>query len=113
MAVTISMAAHDEWADASANQVAPDAVYLDGGKALTGVTLNRTGSVVTLDANDVTWAAFTKTFRAGVLYANVTRNGVTNPVIAYVLFNDAPADTVVSGTDFTATWNASGILQWA
>lgn len=101
---------HSVWVDASTYEVAAGAGYTTGGVALASVTLNRTAGVVTLDAANPSWTALTKTFRYGVLYANVTRNAIVDPLILYMLFDATPADVVVAGVDWTITLAATGIL---
>jgi hypothetical protein len=98
-------AAHTEWSSASANEVATGDGYTTGGASLT-TSLDNTK----LDANDVTWVALDKTFRGAVLYCSKTANGLTNPLVGYILFDDTPADVVSPGVDFTVIWNASGVF---
>lgn len=83
--------------------------YTAGGSALTTVTWTRAGAVVTLDADDVSWATSTITARYGVLYAD----GATNKdIIGYFLCDSTPADvSSVAGT-FLVSWNASGIFTF-
>ena len=97
--------AHTQWADASANETS-GTNYTAGGNTLANCTVTTTE----IDADDGYWAALTATFRYGIIYANVTRNGLTDPVIAYILFDDTPADVGVTATDFTAQWDATGII---
>jgi hypothetical protein len=103
---------HSVWADITGggHEVATGAGYTTGGVALASVTLNRTAGVVTLDAANPSWTALTKTFRYGVLYAEVTRNAVVNPLILYMLFDATPANVVVAGVNWTVTLAATGIL---
>lgn len=103
-------AAHDEWADASGSELS-DASYSAGGGALAGKSLSRTGTTTTFDATDLTFTALSGTFRRGILYASKTVGGKTNPLIASVLFDDTPANIVLSGVDFSVIWNASGIFS--
>jgi hypothetical protein len=98
-------AAHTQWADASAAEVATGDGYTTGGASLTN-SLDDTK----LDAADVTWTALDKTFRGAVLYCSKTANGLTNPLVGYILFDDTPADVVSPGVDFTVIWNASGVF---
>lgn len=89
--------------------------YTAGGATLAGQTLTRASWKTTFDANDITWVSLTKTFRYGVLYVSGTKTDpeggpdIVNPVYAYVLFDDTPADIVVSGVDYTVQWSSLGI----
>lgn len=100
---------HTIWGDVSANEVAAGAGYTTGGASLTQ-TWVRAGGITTLDSPDITFTALTKTFRYGVIYANVTRGGIVNPLILYYLFDNTPADIVVAGVNWTVTFSAGGIL---
>lgn len=102
-------AADDEWADASANEVTTGSGYTTGGETVA----SKTASDTALDAADVTWTALTKTFRGAILYKSGTAGGLTNPLLAYILFDDTPADTVVVASDFPVVWNPSGIFTLA
>lgn len=99
-------AAHTVWADANANELSSGGGYTTGGMTLT----NKTSSNTKLDADDVIFANLTKNFRGGILYFSGTIDTLSNPLIAYLLFNDAPADTPVNGTDFSVIWNSNGIM---
>lgn len=104
-------AAHDEWADASANEVAAGSGYTTGGETLSTPTFTQvSGTQYKWDAVDVTWSSLTKTFRAGILYASGTFGAFTNPLIAYILYDDTPADVTVTGVDFVNVWHATGIM---
>lgn len=99
-----------QWSQASANEVSGTG-YTAGGQTVTGATLTRSGGTTTLSADDVIWTALSATFRAGVLYASGTYGGIVDPLLAYVLYDDTPADVTVSGLDFVTKWNASGIFR--
>ena len=99
-------AAHDEWADASGDEITGTA-YTAGGETLTGVTVAADG---TIDANDITWTTATITFRAGIIYFSGTIDGKTNPVLFYYLYDDTPADIVVVASNFTHVVAAGGIV---
>ena len=108
-------AAHTIWdpgtsdaADPSHNEVASGDGYTTGGEALGSLSV----TAVRFDAADVTWTSLTKTFRAGILYHDATYLTIVQPLIAYVLFDDTPADIVISGGDFSVQWNASGIITF-
>jgi hypothetical protein len=92
----------------------PDNGYHEGGETLTGKTFTVTDSPSAgkFDADDVTWAALTATFRYGILYAEKTIGSpsIVNPLIGYILFDTTPADVVISGVNFTAQWSANGII---
>lgn len=98
------------FATPGANEIAAGGGYTAGGTTLSGATLSSVAEVTSLDADDVVWPALTATFRGAVLYASGTLGGVVNPVLAYILFDDTPADVTVTGIDFSVLWNASGIL---
>lgn len=90
--------------------------YPEGGKSLNNITLSRDNNIITLDADDVTFAALTKTFRYGVLYIDdaKTYNGesIVKPLYAYILFDDSPADVEVNGTDYVVQWSSNGISRF-
>lgn len=100
---------HTQWADVSANEITGTG-YTAGGQTLAGKTVATASDVTTFDATDVTWTGLTATMRYAVLYAAVTRDSLTNPLIGYVLLDNTPANVVVSGIDWTLTWSASGVL---
>lgn len=101
------------WADASGFEEANGNGYTTGGATLANSAVTRALGVSTWDADDVTWT-FTdsKTFMGAILYLSGTVDGVVNPLIAYVLFNDAGGGTsiTINSVAFTVQWNASGIL---
>lgn len=91
----------------------PSNGYTQGGKTLTGqtVTLTDSPAKTVFDANDVSFTALNATFHYGILYAAKTSGSIVNPLLAYLLFDTTPADTVVSGVDWLVQWNASGIFD--
>ena len=99
---------HTSWSQASGSEVSSGTGYTTGGQALT----NKTAADTNLDADDVTFSSLTKTFRAGILYASGTYNGVVDPLIAYLLYDDTAGgtDVTVSGNDYDVIWNANGIF---
>lgn len=84
--------------------------YTAGGKALTTVTLTRTSdntSVITWDADNVSWTSSTISSAAGgVIYDN-TNSGL--PLIGFIDF--AGSFSTTSGT-FEVQWNPSGIFTF-
>lgn len=114
-------AAHDVLADVQASPdpevvavASPSNGYTEGGQALANCAVTHTDSPpqAVFDADDVTWANLTATFRYGILYAekSVGSPAVVNPLIGYITFDTTPADIVISGVDFVAQWSPSGIL---
>lgn len=95
----------------------PSNGYTQGGAALAGKTLTLSDSPAqtVFDADNLTWAALTATFRYGIMYAekSVGSPAVVNPLIGYILFDTTPADIVMAGVDFVIVWNASGIIPIA
>lgn len=100
-------AAHDAIADVDANEVvavaSPDNGYTEGGETVANVALTEIPSPVScqLDMDDVSWTALTATFKYAVFYANVTRNGVTDPLIGCVLLDyEGGSSIIVNGVDY-------------
>lgn len=63
------------------------------------------------DGDDVTWSTSTITARYGQIYKVGTVDGIINPFIGLVLFNDAPADVGSVAADFIIKWNTEGIMR--
>lgn len=99
---------HGTFSDVSANEVAAGNGYTLGGLALSGLSVNSSR----FDANNLTFAGLTKTFRYGCLYAPGTLNGVVDPLIGLVLFDDTPADIVVTASDYNVLWDPTGIITF-
>jgi len=114
---------HDVLADVvpASNEVAavasPNNGYTASGKVLTGQSYVSSDSPAqsVFDADDLTWAALTATFRYGIFYANksVGSPAIVNPLIGYILFDNTPADKVLSAVDFLVIWSAYGIFDLA
>lgn len=99
------------WADISAQEVT-GVNYNAGGKSLAGTSVVVSGSTGSFRADPVSFTGLNATFRYGILYAAVTRGGVTNPLICRILFDDTPSDVVVAGLDFMVSWHADGVFVW-
>lgn len=115
-------AAHTVLADINASPdpevvpvASPDNGYTAGGETLTGQTVTQviTPAVLsTLDADNVTWTSLTAGFRYAVMYSLKTVGGIVNPLIAFILFDDTPADINIGGIDFIIQWPTAGIITW-
>jgi hypothetical protein len=96
------------------NQLATANGYTAGGKALTSITLTRSGAVTTFDAADVVWNATGGPISAhyGVVYKLGTANGVVNPLVCVAALNTGAADVIAqAGDPLTVTFPVTGILQ--
>lgn len=83
--------------------------YVAGGTALAAKTVTLVGSVVTFDANDVTWLQSLTGFsnaRFAVMYKDTGVAG-TSPLVGYLDFVTDKGN--VSG-DMVIQWNTSGIF---
>lgn len=98
--------AHDEWADVSANEVSTGSGYTTGGETITTPVATNT----TIDYDDVTWTALTKTFRYAVCYKLGSGGGLTNPLLFYILLDSTPADIVSAGSNYTVQWHSTNKL---
>jgi len=102
-------AEHTVWADVSASEIT-GAGYTTGGFALSGQAVIRAAGVVRLDAADLS-PSVTLTCRYGVVYANVTRNDLVKPLLKRILWDDTPADLVLSGGALPVYWAADGLIK--
>lgn len=101
----------DDYADLT-GQVANGNGYATGGAPLTGVTWSPAGggATMTLDADDVQWAAAggNITARYAAIYDDTHPN---KALVAYCLLDTTPADvTVTDGNTLTVQMNPAGIL---
>lgn len=96
-------AAHVEWADVSANEVATGSGYTTGGETLASPAATNS----TVDYADVTWTSLTKTFRYAVCYKSGSGGGLTNPLLFYILLDSTPADVISTGSNYMVQWNAT------
>ena len=104
-------AANSIWASASGSELAAGNGYTTGGVAIATPVSSLVSGVGTLTGGNVSWTfTASKTFRAAILYSNTSINSVVNPMLAYILFDNTPADITVPSTTFAIYWSASGIL---
>lgn len=101
----------DEFGDLT-NEVAAGTGYVANGYTLTASWVESSGTV-TFDSDDPSWTASGGSIvaRFAVVYANVTRNGVTDPLICYSLLDNTPDNvTATDGNVLSITMHASGIF---
>lgn len=103
---------HDEYADAT-NELSTANGYTSGGATITG-TVTNSGSTTKLAASaNTTWTAAGGSIvaRWAVMRKSGSANGLTNPLIGYVLLDTAPANvTAVDGQNLQITVPASGFF---
>lgn len=95
------------------NEVANGLGYLTGGLAITGVTWNKSGNVVTFDMDNSTWTAAGGSIvaRFAVIYRNATVNAIVKPLLCVCLLDTTPANvTATDGNTLTIAINASGVF---
>jgi hypothetical protein len=88
------------------NELTTAGGYTAGGVTLASKTYASSSLVTTFDAADVSWTAFTNTFRYGVLWDDTP----TTPADPLILYVDTGGDQTLSGTDLAFQWNASGLF---
>lgn len=100
-------AAHSQWSEVSANEIAAGNGYSAGGQDLGSVTWTRSGGTVTWDAADVTWTASGGSITAS--HAVIVYDAGTNDeLVASIDFGGS--ESAGDGTDFLITWAAGGIF---
>lgn len=101
--------AHDTFSDVSANEHGTtDTGYTAGGAALTTVSWSQTSGTAKFNADDVSWVAGSAgiTARWGVVYYTNGGNGITNPIVCFVDFDDTPGTrSAASGGTLKITWD--------
>lgn len=98
-----SQTANEVKADAT-NELATAGGYTALGQALASKTFVATSLVTAFDAADVTWAAFTGTFRYGVGWDDT----VTTPADPLIFLVDNTSQTITA-MDLVFAWAAGGI----
>lgn len=98
------------------SEVAAQGGYTTGGWAVGVFTITRSGATTTVDLADLVKTATGASilaWRHAVVYANVTRNTVVNPLLFEVLGDTTPADIPATAinTNLVFEWNVNGIWQ--
>jgi hypothetical protein len=101
-------AAHTVWdngandaTDPSFNEASNGSGYTTGGVILTGVVADNDS--ITFD--DVVWTSLTKTFRHVIGVVNGTVGALTDPLLFRILPDNAPADVISSGSNYSLFWD--------
>lgn len=105
---TPDVSVHTQKTDVVAHEIT-GTNYTAGGEQL----LNPVVTNSKIDADDASWTTLTATFRYIVYYANVTRNGLTNPLIWYTLPDETPADTVIVASNYSPQLPTNGIFTYS
>jgi hypothetical protein len=90
------------------NELSTAGGYTAGGLTLASKTYGSSSLVTTGDAADLSWPAFTNTFRYIVLWDD-TPTSPADPLMALV---DTGGTQTLSGTDLSVPWNVSGIWSF-
>jgi len=100
---------HTEFSQVSGSELTADNGYTSGGEALANKTIENEG----LFADPVIFPTLTKNFRFGVLYKVGLANGLTDPLLAYILWDSTNIDRVISGVPFGVYWPATGVVRFS
>lgn len=90
--------------------------YTSPGETMASVTWVRSAGTTTFDCADVVWTASGGSIvcRFAVIYDDTVTTPVADPLIAYTLLDNTPADvTATDGNTLTVQINASGIFTIA
>jgi len=104
---TPDQAAHDEYADISADEVSASGTgYTAGGVTLSNLTISRVGAIVTLDADDYVFASLTSgaAFRYVALYDDSVAG---DPLICLL---DPDSVQTPDGNAVALRWNTNGLV---
>ena len=83
--------------------------YTAGGKTLTGVTINKSGSTAYLDFNDVTWAPASFTARGALIY----NTNLGNLAVAVLDFGADKTATTSFTVQVPANTATSALIRFA
>lgn len=90
------------------NELSTGGGYTSGGVTLASKTYASSSLVTTFDAADVSWTAFTNTFR----YLVGWNDTPTTPADPLIFLVDTGGDQAISGVDLAIQWNAGGIFTF-
>ena len=95
------------------NQHASANGYTTGGETMSSVTWVRSGGTTTFDSADVVWTATGGSIicRFAVIYDDTVSSPVADPLIAFSLLDNTPADVTATDTNtLTVQISTSGIF---
>jgi hypothetical protein len=107
---------HYQFSEVSENEIeeieSPDNGYSSGGAIITGVNIIETSpSMATFTCNNISWTMLIATFKYAILYANITRNGVVNPLFGCIDLNfGSSSSIVVNGVDYQIQISQDGLF---
>jgi hypothetical protein len=93
------------------NELTTSGGYTVGGQNLASKTATYTGGTnkLVLDATDLTWTAFSNTWRVAVATCTTPGTDATRPLLMYQL---SSVDISPGGADLTLQWHADGLLLY-
>jgi len=103
---------HAVLADVSTHELPSGSGYTTGGEIVTGKAVTYSGRSGKFVCGPVVWggASFTAA-RFSVMYRVGSVNGITDPLLFYILMDSTPSDIqLLSPTAFTLTWADAGTL---
>jgi hypothetical protein len=104
-------AAHDEWADVSAAELATGNGYTSPGQNLASVTWGQTGGTVVFDAANVTWTASGGSIGPSTDAEIYSDTSVNDKLVCNIDFG--ASESAGDGSNFQINFNASGIFTGA
>jgi hypothetical protein len=104
---TPNQATHETFSQAT-NELTTAGGYTAGGATLASKTNASSSLVTTFDAADLSWPAFSNTFRYIVLWDD----SITTPADPLIALIDTGGTQTLSGTDLSVPWNAAGIWSF-
>ena len=108
---------HSVFANVSATELPSGLGYISGGQTITGSSVVAVGRSAAFSTTLPMWsnAGFFGA-RFAVVYRTGTVNALVNPLVCYMLMDNAPQDIVLPGsadTDFVLDWGPSGLLVFS
>lgn len=102
------------WSGVSTNEVANGNGYTTHGKALTTISITKSGSDVFLDADNLAWTSSTITAKYLVIVKDANADNAlagTDVIVGYVDLETGGGSVSSTAADFSVNMNASGLLK--